>query len=69
MSYQQGRDPLANEKVQSTIELCKTQLGEEGRLLVRYSGTEPVIRIMVESVDETLIQGVINNITEVVEKA
>ncbi len=67
--YQQGKDPFASGEVQRVIDLCKIQLGENGRLLVRPSGTEPVIRIMVESVDETLIQGVINNITEVLESA
>lgn len=66
--YHQGKDPLAAQEVKDVITLCTSQLGEGGRLLVRYSGTEPVIRIMVESSDETLIHGVINNIAETVEK-
>jgi phosphoglucosamine mutase len=67
VSYQSGKDPLSDPKVKDVIDLCNQQLGENGRLLVRYSGTEPVVRIMVESADSTLIEGVINNIIESIE--
>ena len=44
---------LSNEAVQSAVESVKEALGNDGRILVRESGTEPVIRVMVEaSTDE-----------------
>jgi phosphoglucosamine mutase len=43
-----GADPLAAAKVQSVIMAANERLGDEGRIVVRASGTEPVIRIMAE---------------------
>ena len=40
---------MSNAKVQETIKAAETALGTEGRILVRESGTEPVIRVMVEA--------------------
>lgn len=42
-------DPLNTEELQAEIEACKQRLGQTGRLLIRKSGTEPLIRIMVEA--------------------
>ncbi|MBS1982800.1 MAG: phosphoglucosamine mutase [Bdellovibrionales bacterium] len=48
--------PLEDLKeVTAAIELAKTTLGDSGRLLVRYSGTEPLCRVMVEGEDAALI--------------
>ncbi len=49
------KDKLAagqNEKVQSLIREAEEKLGEDGRILVRESGTEPLIRVMVEAKSE-----------------
>ena len=40
---------LENEKVQEAIEKARTELGDDGRILVRASGTEPFIRVMAEA--------------------
>ena len=44
----------SNEKVLAAVESVKTRLGNEGRILLRESGTEPVIRIMVEADTEEI---------------
>ena len=41
----------ADEEVQKMVARVSTELGENGRILVRESGTEPVIRVMVEAAD------------------
>ena len=43
-------------------------LGGNGRVLVRASGTEPLVRIMVESQDESLVTWCIGYLKEVIEK-
>ena len=42
-------------KVQDSLKNAETELGKKGRVILRYSGTEPKIRVMVEGEDETLI--------------
>ena len=48
--------------VQRLIQSVEAKLGQEGRVLVRYSGTEPKARVMLEGPDETLIHGFANEI-------
>ncbi|MEW6299258.1 MAG: phosphoglucosamine mutase, partial [Thermodesulfobacteriota bacterium] len=43
-------------------------LGETGRLLVRYSGTEPVVRVMVEGEDEKAVRGYGEEVAEVIRR-
>ena len=45
---------------------ARAQLGDEGRLLIRASGTEPLIRVMVECSDEALMGRVARNMADVI---
>jgi phosphoglucosamine mutase len=60
--------PLEHDMVKSAIELGKDRLGQGGRLVIRPSGTEPVIRVMAEGDDERLVQQVVGDIVEAVRK-
>jgi phosphoglucosamine mutase len=48
--------------VKSAIESAESRLGQNGRLLVRPSGTEPVIRVMGEGDDKALVEAVVNDV-------
>jgi phosphoglucosamine mutase len=61
--------PLDHASVRSAIDLGKARLGESGRLVIRPSGTEPVIRVMAEGDDERLVNQVVGDIVEAVRKA
>ena len=55
-------DPLLNSNVQEAIARGETALGSLGRLLIRKSGTEPLIRVMGEAEDRAMLQTVVNDI-------
>ncbi len=55
-------------KVQEIIEKVAGELGEEGRILVRESGTEPVIRVMVEAKSHELCKSYVNSVVEVLKQ-
>ncbi len=67
--FKKGGAPLENSAVKKRIEDCRAKLNGNGRILVRKSGTEPVIRIMAEGDDEKLIQTVVSDIAAVIEEA
>jgi phosphoglucosamine mutase len=48
------------------IDSGKAKLGQAGRLVIRPSGTEPVIRVMAEGDDEVLVSSVVGDIVEAV---
>ena len=56
--------PLENAAVRSAIASAESRLGQGGRLLVRPSGTEPVIRVMGEGDDKALVEAVVDDIIE-----
>jgi phosphoglucosamine mutase len=60
--------PLEKDGVRIAIDKAKARLGARGRLLVRPSGTEPVIRVMGEGEDEGLVAQVVGEIVEAVRK-
>jgi phosphoglucosamine mutase len=66
--YGEGK-PLENKAVTKAIETARSRLGNNGRLLIRPSGTEPVIRVMAEGDDEKLIAAVVGEIVQALEKA
>ena len=55
-----------NEAVQSAVEAVSKELGEDGRILVRESGTEPVIRVMVEAETDELCAKHVNAVIDVI---
>jgi phosphoglucosamine mutase len=63
--FRQGR-PLEHKTVAQVIEESRARLGSTGRLVIRESGTEPVIRVMAESDDEGLVKAVVGEITEAI---
>jgi phosphoglucosamine mutase len=63
-----GGAPLENDSVKEAIKDGEQRLGEQGRILIRKSGTEPLIRVMAESDDRTLVDAVVSQIVEEIEK-
>jgi len=61
--YQKGK-PLDDDQVRSVIASAERKLGRGGRLIVRPSGTEPVIRVMGEGDDRTLVESVVDDVVE-----
>jgi len=61
--YQTGK-PLENAAVRSAIANAEQKLGRNGRLLVRPSGTEPVIRVMGEGDDQLLVEAAVDDVIE-----
>ncbi|MED5324339.1 MAG: phosphoglucosamine mutase, partial [Pseudomonadota bacterium] len=59
--------PLENEKVQSAIAAAEQRLGNQGRLVIRKSGTEPLIRVMAEGDDAALVQNLVAEIVGVIQ--
>jgi phosphoglucosamine mutase len=55
---------LENAKVRSAITAAQAKLGRGGRLIVRPSGTEPVIRVMGEGDDMNLVETVVDDVCE-----
>jgi phosphoglucosamine mutase len=64
-----GRQPLADETVNSAIEKLRASLGAGGRLVIRPSGTEPVIRVMAEGDDRDLVEKVVDDVIDVISRA
>ena len=52
--------------VQAMIKSIESQLGEDGRVLVRYSGTEPLLRIMLEGENQATVQAWAEEIADAV---
>ncbi|PLX74506.1 MAG: phosphoglucosamine mutase, partial [Desulfuromonas sp.] len=55
--------------VQKTIDHAEKSLGDDGRVLIRYSGTEPLLRIMLEGEDEQQIMELAQQIATSVEES
>ena len=67
--FQAGQTPLAAPKVQAVIASAEAELKGQGRLLIRKSGTEPLVRIMAECEDDQLLQRVVGEVVAAVEAA
>jgi phosphoglucosamine mutase len=55
--------------VKSAIVAAEQKLGNGGRLLVRPSGTEPVIRVMGEGDDKILVEAAVDDVIEALSEA
>ncbi len=66
--YKNGQ-PLEEDSVKKVIDDGKARLGASGRLVIRKSGTEPLIRVMAEGDDETMVKAVVGDIVSVLEQA
>jgi phosphoglucosamine mutase len=60
--YERGRDPLSAKSVKDAIAAAEADLVGKGRLLIRKSGTEPLVRVMAECEDAGLLAKVVDGI-------
>ena len=65
--YADGKAPLEAASVQAAIAAGEAKLDGTGRLLIRKSGTEPLIRVMAEAEDQGLMEAVVDDIVGAVE--
>jgi phosphoglucosamine mutase len=64
-----GGQPLENETVKAVIAQAEVELAGKGRLVIRPSGTEPVIRVMAEGDDEAQVLALVDRICDAVRDA
>ncbi len=64
-----GVDPLGVAAVQAAVAEAEAKLGDTGRVLLRPSGTEPLVRVMVEGENSTLVKALCGSLAAAVEKA
>ena len=55
-----------DEAVRAAVEAAAKALGDEGRILVRESGTEPVVRVMVEATDKAVCEKYVDSVVDVI---
>jgi phosphoglucosamine mutase len=67
--FAKGAEPLKNDKVRDAIRSAEARLNGSGRVLVRASGTEPLIRVMAEGDDEALVAQLVGEIAGAVKSA
>jgi phosphoglucosamine mutase len=64
-----GGQPLKDAGVNAAIDKLRADLGVGGRLVIRASGTEPVIRVMAEGDDRDLVERIVDDVIDVISKA
>ena len=67
--YAAGADPLSAANVSTAIADAEAKLTGKGRLLIRKSGTEPLVRVMAECEDPAMLEAVVDGIVAEVEAA
>ncbi len=65
--FSAGDRPLDAESVQKTIAAMETKLAGQGRLLIRKSGTEPLVRVMAECMEPVLLEQIVDEVVGAVE--
>ncbi|MGE3866221.1 MAG: phosphoglucosamine mutase, partial [Hyphomonadaceae bacterium] len=66
---ERGGKPLERSEVKGVIKAVQKRLGDKGRVVVRASGTEPVVRIMAEGDDDALVRAAVSEIVAAVREA
>lgn len=69
VSYADGQTPLDDSGVKAAIAQAEADLQGQGRLLIRKSGTEPLVRVMAECEDATLLENTVDSIVVAVANA
>lgn len=64
-----GQTPLEDAQVMASIAQAEADLSGQGRLLIRASGTEPLIRVMAEHEDAALMERAVDSVVDAVEEA
>ena len=64
-----GTEPLEADSVRKRIAAAEAELAGKGRLVIRKSGTEPLIRVMAEGDDPVVVERVVDDICEAVQSA
>jgi len=67
--FEGRRDPMQDDAVRAAIRRAETRLKDRGRLLIRKSGTEPLLRVMGECEDEAVLQEAVDAVVAAVERA
>lgn len=67
--FDPAKDPLEKEEVKAIIAKTESRLKENGRLLIRKSGTEPLVRVMGECEDPDTLEKAVNAVVRAIEKA
>ena len=57
------------ERIQKVVQETESKLGDRGRLLLRYSGTEKLARVMIEGDDQATIEAYANNLASVIRQS
>lgn len=65
----EGANPLQQDDVQAAVEAAEKRLGNQGRLVIRPSGTEPLIRVMAEGDDPDLVETLVDELCDTLRKA
>ncbi len=63
ITFNSLQDPLENHDVKNLLRECESRLGKSGEMIVRKSGTESVIRIMIQHDDEALVSSIVRKIS------
>jgi phosphoglucosamine mutase len=61
-----GPSPLDDKRIRQAIAAAKAELNGSGRLLIRESGTEPLLRVMAEAEDEELVSRVVDELCQTI---
>jgi len=67
--FEAGQNPLATNAVKSAALQAESSLAGRGRLLIRASGTEPLIRVMAECEDEAIMIAAVDQVVAAIEAA